>query len=73
MISRRLIAGGRPEATPVAVVERAGTSRQRVVRGRLNELAGLDVSSPATIVVGPVAALELTAGELAPAGHPAAV
>ena len=51
----------------MAVVERAGTSRQRVVRGRLDELAGLDVSSPATIVVGPVAALELTAGELAPA------
>ena len=72
-ISRRLIAGGRPEATPVAVVERAGTSRQRVVRGRLDELAGLDVSSPATIVVGPVAALELTAGQLAPVGHPAAV
>jgi uroporphyrin-III C-methyltransferase len=59
-IAVRLIVGGRPPDTPVAVVERAGTPRQRTVRGRLDELADLPVSSPATIVIGPVAALDLT-------------
>ena len=59
-IAARLMAGGRPADTPVAVVERAGTARQRTVRGRLDELADLDVASPATIVIGPVAALDLT-------------
>ena len=59
-IAARLIGGGRPADTPVAVVERAGTTRQRAVRGQLDELGDLDVSSPATIVIGPVAALDLT-------------
>ena len=59
-IAARLLAGGRPAGTPVAVVERAGTTRQRTVRGQLDELGDLDVSSPATIVIGPVAALDLT-------------
>ena len=36
-IARRLMAGGRSPATPVAVVERAGTAAQRVSRGRLDE------------------------------------
>ncbi len=61
-IAARLMAGGRPADTPVAVVERAGTTRQRTVRGQLDELGDLDVSSPATIVIGPVAALDLTSG-----------
>jgi siroheme synthase len=56
------MAGGRPANTPVAVVERAGTAGQRTVRGRLDELGDLAVSSPATIVIGPVAALDLTSG-----------
>ena len=34
----------------------AGRRLQRVLRGRLDELAFLDVSPPATIVIGPVAA-----------------
>ena len=59
-ISARLMGGGRPADTPVAVVERAGTTRQRTVRGQLDELGDLDISSPATIVIGPVAALDLT-------------
>ena len=59
-IAARLMGGGRPADTPVAVVERAGTTRQRAVRGHLDELGDLDVSSPATIVIGPVAALDLT-------------
>ena len=59
-IAARLMAGGRPADTPVAVVERAGTAQQRTVRGQLLELGDLAVSSPATIVIGPVAALDLT-------------
>ena len=58
-IAARLMAGGRPPDTPVAVVERAGTAAQRVVRGRLDELAELEVAAPATIVIGAVAALDL--------------
>jgi uroporphyrin-III C-methyltransferase len=59
-IAAKLVAGGRAAATPVAVVERAGTAAQRVVRGRLDELAALEVSAPATIVIGAVAALDLS-------------
>jgi uroporphyrin-III C-methyltransferase len=58
-LARRLIDGGRSPDTPVAVVERAGTDRQRVRRGRLDELGSTEVESPATIVIGPVAALDL--------------
>ena len=64
-IAASLMAGGRPADTPVAVVERAGTARQRTVRGRLDGLAGHDVASPATIVIGPVAALDLTSAPAA--------
>jgi uroporphyrin-III C-methyltransferase len=60
-IARRLIAGGRAPDTPVAVVERAGTAAQRVCRGRLADLGDLAVVPPATIVIGPVAALDLAA------------
>ena len=58
-IAARLMAGGRPADTPVAVVERAGTAAQRVVRGSLGELSALAVEAPATIVIGAVAALDL--------------
>ena len=58
-IARQLIDGGLSPDTAVAVIESAWTSRQRVVRARLCELAELDVSSPAIIVVGPTAALSL--------------
>ena len=58
-ISEELRRGGLDNATPVAVVENASTHGQRVVRARLEHLALLDVSSPAVIVIGPVAALKL--------------
>ena len=58
-IATQLLSGGLAPETPVAVVERAARRDQRVTRGRLDELAGLDVHSPAVIVVGEVAALEL--------------
>lgn len=60
-ISRQLMAGGLAGSTPIAVVERAWTSDQRVVRGRLDELSALTVSAPAIIVVGETAALDVGA------------
>jgi uroporphyrin-III C-methyltransferase len=67
-IAAHLIACGRPDTTPVACIERAGTARQRVHRGSLAELAdpgqAPDISNPAVIVIGPTAAdLGLQAGD----------
>jgi uroporphyrinogen III methyltransferase/synthase len=58
-IARRLIDGGRKASTPVAVVQWGTTPDQRAVRTTLGELASVDLDSPATIVVGEVAGLEL--------------
>jgi uroporphyrin-III C-methyltransferase len=60
-IARQLVEGGLDAATPVAVIESAWTERQRVTRSELHELGGLDVSSPAIIVVGACAALDVAA------------
>jgi uroporphyrin-III C-methyltransferase len=59
-IALELMEGGLGAATPVAVVERAYTSAQRVVRCVLSELAALDVGAPAVLVIGPVAELSYT-------------
>ncbi|MGH9083368.1 MAG: uroporphyrinogen-III C-methyltransferase, partial [Acidimicrobiales bacterium] len=67
-IARRLLAAGRPPHTPVAVIEWGTTPRQRSVRTSLAELGGADLGSPAVIVVGPVAGLDLGR----PGGHPLA-
>jgi siroheme synthase len=53
------MAGGLDPTTPVAVVEWASTDRQRTVRSTLASLAALHVHSPAVLVIGAVAALEL--------------
>jgi len=55
-IAGRLQQAGRDPATPVAVVERATTSRQRIVRGTLQDIAlrAASMEPPATIVVGRV-------------------
>jgi uroporphyrinogen III methyltransferase/synthase len=58
-IARRLIEGGRPASTPVAVVEWGTTPGQRAVRTTLDALWSVELGSPATIVVGAVAGLEL--------------
>jgi uroporphyrin-III C-methyltransferase len=58
-IADALMAGGLQSSTPVAAIRWASTDRQEVVRGQLGELAELPVRSPATIVVGAVAALDL--------------
>lgn len=61
-IADALLAGGRPGATPVAVVERGATPAQRVLRTTLDALAidaiAMGIRSPAVIVVGEVAARE---------------
>ncbi len=56
-IAEALIAGGRAPETPAAVVARATTAAQQVVHTTLSGLAGVDLESPAVIVVGPVAGL----------------
>lgn len=58
-IAAALMAAGLSAATPVAVSMSATTGAGRVHRCRLDELAAADVSSPAVIVIGAVAALDL--------------
>ena len=70
-IARHLLEEGRAAETPVAAVHAASTPAQQVVSGRLADFAtpgGLAarVRAPATIVVGPVAALAYAAAS--PAG-----
>ena len=61
IIAERLIEGGRDPDTPVAVVQAASTAGQRTVRASLRNVAAAaeaaGVVSPATIIVGEVAAL----------------
>jgi uroporphyrin-III C-methyltransferase len=59
IIAEQLMTGGLSSSTPLAVVERASRPDQRVVRATLAELGELDVTNPAIIVVGAVAALDL--------------
>ncbi len=56
-IARCLVGGGLTAQTPLAVIERACTPGQHVVRTSLGRLASLDVTPPAVIVVGAVAAI----------------
>jgi uroporphyrin-III C-methyltransferase len=60
-IAAELIAGGLDPATPVAAVQSATTGDQVAARCRLDELANTPMDSPAVLVIGAVAALELTA------------
>ena len=50
---------GRSQATPIAIIERGTTSRQRVLTGTLADLAELakQAVSPSLIVIGEVVAL----------------
>ncbi|MHB8244609.1 MAG: uroporphyrinogen-III C-methyltransferase [Acidimicrobiales bacterium] len=58
-IADRLIAGGRSPATPAAVIERGTGSHQRTIRTTLGGLSATDPSTPAIIVIGEVASLDL--------------
>ena len=60
-IADELMAGGLPGDTPVAAIRRASTPEQSVARCRLDALIDLDIDSPATLVIGAVAALDVTA------------
>ncbi len=64
-----LTAQGRPASTPVAVVSRATSDQQRVVRGTLSDIVerAAGVPAPATIVVGDVVRLSDSLSWFAPA------
>ncbi len=57
-IAEGLIGGGLDASTPVAIIEQATRAAQRVSRGCLGDLVGLPGEAPATIVIGPVAAID---------------
>jgi uroporphyrinogen III methyltransferase/synthase len=59
-IAGRLIAGGRAPETPVAAVRWGTLPAQRTVRTTLADAANAGIEAPSAIVVGPVAALDLT-------------
>jgi uroporphyrin-III C-methyltransferase len=59
VIAEALMAGGLDGRTPVAAIHRATTALEDVLRCRLDELSEVDVSSPATLVIGAVAALDV--------------
>ncbi len=59
-IATRLIEGGLAPDTPAAAVQWGTRPNQRTVRTTLGELGGADVDSPSTIVIGAVAALDLS-------------
>ncbi len=58
-IQQQLVDHGRSQATPIAIIERGTTSRQRVLTGTLADLAELakQAVSPSLIVIGEVVAL----------------
>ena len=65
-IARRLIAGGLDPATPVAAVHWGTRPEQETVRIRLDQLGGTPLQPPVTLVVGPVAGLDLAWYETRP-------
>lgn len=58
-IARRLIAGGRPRETPVAAIQWGSLPAQRTVRTTLGEMDSVEMTNPAVVVVGKVAAMDL--------------
>jgi uroporphyrinogen III methyltransferase/synthase len=58
-IARRLMAGGLPPATPVAAITWGTRPEQRTHRTTLGRLAAEAIESPAVIVIGAVASLDL--------------
>jgi uroporphyrinogen III methyltransferase / synthase len=59
-IAHRLLDAGRPATTPVVVVEWGTTPGQRTERTTLDRLAEVRLGSPAVMVIGPVAGLDLS-------------
>jgi uroporphyrinogen III methyltransferase/synthase len=65
-IADRLVAGGRAPDTPVAAVRNGTRPDQQTVRATLGTVADAGVEAPAAIVVGDVAALDLSWFETRP-------
>lgn len=65
-IAERLMAGGLPASTPVAVIHWATTDDQEVVRTDLGTVSDQILAPPSTIVVGAVAGLDLRSTALVP-------
>jgi uroporphyrin-III C-methyltransferase len=61
-IAAELIAGGLDPSTPVAAVTSATTVDELTARCRLDELARTPIESPAVLVIGAVAALDVRQG-----------
>jgi len=57
-----LRAGGMPPDTPVAAISAASRPHQRTVRGTLAQPPSARLPAPLTVVIGDVAALDVTAG-----------
>lgn len=62
-VAEALIAAGMAPSTPAAAVMRGATPTQRTVRTSLARLGSCAIESPATLVIGAVAALELASLE----------
>ncbi|MBC8195930.1 MAG: uroporphyrinogen-III C-methyltransferase [Acidimicrobiia bacterium] len=60
VIAERLMAGDLAPDTPVAAVESATTTHQRVHRTTLADMADLTIRPPAVLVIGAVAGLDVT-------------
>jgi uroporphyrinogen III methyltransferase/synthase len=59
-IAARLVAGGRAASTPVAAVRHGTRPNQFTVRTTLGAVAEADIKAPSAIVIGEVAALDLS-------------
>ena len=70
VIARRLMAGGLAADTPVAAVRHGTRADQEVTRTTLAGLADADVHSPATIVIGAVAAYSFDGAPVPTTGLP---
>lgn len=63
-IARRLLSGGLPTDTPVAAIRWGTRPEQETVRTTLVDLPNVPIEAPCTIVIGAVAAFDLTSPHL---------
>jgi uroporphyrinogen III methyltransferase/synthase len=59
-VARQLVAGGLPADTPVAAIHWGTRPEQQVTRATLGTIGAHELSPPSTIVIGAVAALDLS-------------
>jgi uroporphyrin-III C-methyltransferase len=64
LVIAALRAGGMAPDTPVAAISAANRPHQRTVRGTLSQPPSARLPAPLTVVIGNVAALDVTAGEV---------